>query len=454
MRLRFELEILRDVWAMTWPTITYSVLESLVLLTDVYMVGRLGTAVAKDAVSAVGISSQIMMLVMVSAFAVTVGTATLVAQFIGAGKRVEAGETARQALLAIFAVSWLLAVPMVVLSAPILRAMGADAGVLRFGVPYMQISFAGVVMVSLNFATSAIFRGSGDMITPLKIAAVINVLNLGLNYALIFGCGPFPALGVSGAALGTVISRGIGGVVAVYLLSRPGGRIQVRWANGLRPNWDVLRRMLRIGLPAAGTGLLRNGARTLFLRVLTATAASSSAAVSAYVVASRLSMTVILPALAFQAAATTLVGQAIGRGDRDQAERLAWEAIKLCALVMLVVSAALFFAAWPLTRFFHSDHAVYGASVQVIRFVAVGQVFASIAIVTSGALAGAGDTRPAFAYTAITDWGLTLPVAWALAIGLGLGASGAWWPLAIAPGVQAVLLVGRFARGAWRHITV
>ena len=115
------------------------------------------------------------------------------------------------------------------------------------------------------------FRGAGDMLTPLKIAVVINLLNMILNYLFIFGPGPFPALGVKGAAVGTVSARGLGGLVAVLVLSRPGGRIRVRWANGFRLRWDLLRRMFRIGLPAAGAGLFRNGARVLFFWVVART---------------------------------------------------------------------------------------------------------------------------------------------------------------------------------------
>ena len=447
MRLRFDAYLLKTVWALTWPTVTYSVLESLVGLADVYMVGRLG----KDAVSGVGLSNQVLMLVMVGAFAVTAGTTTLVAQFVGAGNREEAGETGRQALLAMFAVSWLIAIPMVLLSGAALRAMGAPQAALTHGVPYMRIVFGGVVVTSLNFASSAVFRGAGDMITPLKIAAGVNVLNVVLNYLYIFGPGPFPALGAAGAAVGTVVSRGIGGLTAVYLLSRPGGLIDVRWANGFRFRGDLLRRMLRIGLPAAGTGLLRNGSRTLFFRVVTATA-SAAVALPALTVAFRVRMIVVFPALGFQVAATTLVGQAIGRGDRDQAERLGWEAVKLCAVIMFVLSGIMFVGAWPLTKFFHKDPTVYASSLQVLRFVAVGQVFSAIAIAAGGALAGAGDTRPAFVYTAITEWLLTLPTAYVLANVVGLDAAGAWWPLAIAPVVQAALLVGRFAGGKWRRI--
>lgn len=449
MRLRFNLHILKVVWAMTWPTVTYSVLESLVGLTDVYMVGRLG----KDAVAGVGLSNQVLMLVMVTAFAVTAGTTTLVAQFVGAGNREEAGETGRQTLLAMFAVSWIVAIPMVVLAGPALRVMGAAPAVLAHGAPYMRIVFGGIVVTSLNFATSAVFRGAGDMITPLKIAGGVCVLNVGVNYLYIFGPGPFPAMGAAGAAVGTVVSRGIGGVVAVWLLSRPGGRIAVRWANGFRFRGDLLRRMLRIGLPSAGSGLLRNGSRTLFFRVVTATA-SAAVAVPALVVAFRLRMIVIFPALAFQVAATTLVGQAIGRGDHDQAERLGWEAVKLCTLIMLVLSAIMFGVAHPLSVLFHKDPAVHPQSVEVIRFVAIGQVFSAIAIAASGALAGAGDTRPAFSYTAITEWLLTLPPAYVLANIVGLDASGAWWPLAVAPAVQAALFIRRFAGGKWRHIQV
>jgi len=291
------------------------------------------------------------------------------------------------------------------------------------------------------------------MLTPLKIAAVINVLNMVLNYLFIFGPGPFPRLGVVGAAVGTVSARGLGGLVAVLILSRPGGRIRVRWANGFRLRWDLLRRMFRIGLPAAGAGLFRNGARVLFFRVVAATA-SWAVAIPALTVAFRLRMIVIMPALAFQVAATALVGQAIGRGDKDHAQRLGWEAIKLCGLVMLILSGAVFAAAEPISQLFHREEAVRAACVVVLRFVAFAQVFSALSIVSGGALAGAGDTRPALLYTIISQWLILLPLAVLLALVLKWDALGAWWAWGVAAVPHAALGLARFASGKWRRIQV
>jgi len=449
MRLLPERELVKAVWSLAWPTVTYALLQSLVQMADVFMVGRLG----RDAISGVGFSLQLMMLLMIGALAVSTGATTLVAQLVGAGEKREAGEAGRQAIITMFMFAGAVSVPVVILARPALRLMGADPPVLAHGVPYMQITFAGVALMGLNFAASAVFRGAGDVKTPVKIAAVTNAVNLVLNYLLIFGPGPVPALGVAGAALGTVSARGVAGIVSVVLLSRKGGKIRVRWANRLTLRPDLLRRMLRVGLPSAGAGFFRNGARVLFFRVVAATA-SHAVAIPALTVAFRMRMLAVMPALAFQVAATTLVGQAIGAGDRDRAGRLGWAAIRMCALIMVVVSAAVFVAARPITLLFHRDPSVYATSIQVLRSVAFGQVFSAVSIVTGGALAGAGDTRPALAYTVISQWLILLPLSILFGLVLGWDATGAWWAWAVAAVPHAGLALARFASGHWRRIRV
>jgi putative MATE family efflux protein len=449
MRLGFDGKLMRVVWSLAWPTVAFSVLQSLLEMADFLMVRHLG----KEAQAAVGFSQQFMMLVMIGALAVTAGTTTLVAQLIGAGRREEAGEAGRQGIVSIVLIGAVLAVPVVLAARPALTWMGAHDAVLAHAVPYLQLVFGGVPLVALNFVTSATFRGAGDVRTPLKIAAVANVANLGLNYAFIFGVGPLPAMGVPGAALGTVIARGISGMMGVAILSRPGGRVQVRWHHGLAFRGGLLRRMMRVGLPAAGAGLFRNGARFFYFKIVAATA-SYAAAIPALTGAMRMHMVVVMPALAFQVAATTLVGQAIGRGDRDEAERLGWEAIKFCAVIILIASAVQFVAAGRVAALFHREADVRAVSRQVLRFVAFGEVFMAISIAAGGALAGAGDTRPTLVYTFISQWVILLPLAAVLALTLHLDALGAWWAWSASAVPNAGLTVARFASGKWRHIVV
>jgi len=449
MNWRFDRELLARVWLLAWPTVVYSLLQTLVGLVDVYMVGRLGA----QAIAAVGFSQQILMLIMIGALAVSTGTITLVAQFTGAREPRTADRVAGQSLLSMFALGLMMGLPGVFLSWRLLALMGAQGVVLEQGSAYMGLLLAGAPFMMLNFTVAAIFRGAGDTLTPLKIALAVNVINVVGNWLFIFGIGPFPELGVAGAAVGTIIARVVGAGVGITLLASGRYRIRCRFrGEGGWVDLGLIRRMLKVGLPAAVQGFFRNGARVLFFRIV-AGSVVGTAATAALTVGSRLRMLIIMPSLAFQVAAAALVGQSIGAKEVKQAEGVGWETVKLCSAIMAVMTALLCVFAAPLMAVFSNNSAVIAVGTTMLRFFAVGQFFSAISIASSGALVGAGDTRPPLYYTIISQWALMLPLAWAL-MHAGLDPLGAWVAWLIAPIVQAALTLRRFHSGKWKHIRV
>jgi len=449
MNWRFDRELLARVWQLAWPTVVYSLLQTLVGLVDVYMVGKLG----KDAIAAVGFSLQILMLVMIGALAVSTGTITLVAQSTGAGDHRAAGRVAGQSLLSMFALGVAVAIPGVLLGRGLLVLLGARGSVLDQGSPYLRLMLGGSSLMMLNFTVAAIFRGAGDTLTPLKIALGVNVINVVGNYLFIFGVGPFPMLGVAGAAVGTIIARTFGAAVGISLLAS--GRYRVRCRFDHERGWvdlGLIKRMLNVGLPAAVQGFFRNGARVLFFKIVAGSVVGTTAT-AALTVGSRLRMLTIMPSLAFQVAAVALVGQSIGAGKLKQAEGVGWETVKLCTAVMVVVTVLLVVFASQLIDVFTDDAEVIDVGTTMLRFFALGQFFSAIAIASSGGLVGAGDTRPPLYYTVVSQWLLMLPLAWAL-MRMGLDPVGAWMAWSVAPIVQAALTLGRFRSGKWKHIKV
>ena len=439
----------RRIWALAWPTLVYSVLELSLGTADFLMVRGLGS----EATAAIGLNRQVTFLLESAALAVATGVITLVSQGVGAGNRAQVDGAIRQS----FRLVVLLGVPTTLVgylaSRPLLTALQASAETLAHGVPYLHIYFLGTLFLWTSVVAAAVFRGTGDTLTPLKLAAVVSVLNIGLNYVFVFGVGAVPAYGVAGAAIGTVAARGLGAAVYLVLLMRgtPHARLRVRPWGGV--DWGLVRRILRIGTSPALAAIARNGARLVYLALLGVVplGASLHAAVG---VGLQVRLVSVLPALAFQVASATLVGQAVGARRFDLAHSVGQRSVLLLGLIMAGVVAATFVLAEPIAALFIVDPEVAALGATVLRWFAVAQFFSSLSIGTQGALTGAGDTKPIFRYTVVTQWGVLLVLTLALLVGLGWEPEGALLAWVAAPAVQVLLMQRLFRSGRWRTLRV
>ena len=444
--------LLRRIWNLTWPLVVYNVLEMSVGMADFLMVRPLGPA----ATAAMGVSRQVTFLVEGAAIAISTGVITLVSQSVGAGRHEQLNEIVRQS----FRLVLLLGVPATVvgifLAEPLVAALHASDQTLAQGIPYLQIYFAGLVFLWGNFVGTAIFRGAGDVWTPLKLALGVNLLNVALNYGFIYGVGPWPPAGVAGAAMGTIVARGCGALACAAILWRGTRQLKsVRFTQGtagrrlLNWNWNWMRRILLIGVPMALAGLLRNGSRLVFLAIIGAGAAGVSfhAAVG---VGLQLRLLGILPALAFQTATASLVGQAIGRGDLEEAAVLGRRSVLLLAVMMAPVAALVIALAEPLAALFIASNETARLASTVIRWFAVAQFFSALSITAQGALIGAGDTAPAMRYSLISQWFTMLPLAYLLLAVVGWVPHGPLAAWTIAPVISFILTWRRLRSGRWR----
>ncbi len=441
-----ESDLVRRIWAMAWPTLLYSVLELSLGVADLLMVRGLG----HEATAAMGLTRQIAFLLEASALAVATGVIALVSQGVGAGDRRQVDGVIHQATRLVLLLTPPITLCGYLASRPLLVAMQADEAALAHGVPYLHIYFLGTVFLWGTVIPAAIFRGGGDAMTPLKLATVVGVLNVPLNYVFIFGAGPWAPMGVAGAAVGTVVARAIGCSLYLALLARGTrhGRIRFRPLLGL--DWPLIRRMLRIGMPPALAGVARNGARVVYLGLLGARALGASMHAAAGV-GLQVRLVSVLPALAFQIATATLVGQAVGAGNLDQAEALGRRSVQLLSLIMAGVVALTFVFARPLAALFIADAAVVPLAATVLRWFAVGQFFSSVSICVQGALTGAGDTKPILTYTLVTQWGLLLSMTFIALVGFGWEPEGPLAAWVAAPFVQLVLMGRLFLSGRWKQ---
>ncbi len=441
--------LIRPIYKLTLPVFLGSQLDNLVGLADIYMVGHLGV----DAMSAVGIARTLTMVVTVAMVAVTTGAFTLVAQAIGAGDPKEASSAAKQALTLVGFVGLGLSVIGLAIASPALYFLSPSAEVARLGIPYLMVFFGGLVFMNLNYAVQNCLHGAGDTRTPLYINLLISAVKLLASYGLIYGEWGLPALGIAGAAIGSVIGRIVGLVVGLWALHS--GRFALAFLPGTsyRPERELTRRIFKIGIPAALQGFFRNGSNLVFVKFLALTH-SPIAAVAAFTVGGQIERILRRGSLSFGTAAQTLVGQHIGSGDLDRADRYGWTTMLIGPLSMLLLGLPIALLGTHYMGLFTQDAAVVQIGVAYLWAVVLAEPFMALSIISGGGLRGAGDSRPPLNHTLVAQWLVRLPVSYVLAFVLGLDIYGLWIGLVVFSGVQGLLTSRRFAGGVWKTMRV
>lgn len=438
-----------SVVRLAWPVMVSNLLQTLTTTVDLIMVGSLA-GVAASAVAAVGLGGQFLWLFFGIMISISSGTIALVARAMGAGDRAEADHVLRQSLV----LGALLSVPLtligVVFARPLLAVFGAAPDVVDLGTPYIQVVSLSVFFQFLTFLGTAALRGAGDTLTPLWIGAIVNVVNFVANYNLIFGNAFVPALGVVGAGLGTSIAYAVGAasILTVFLRGRGKLRLSVR---GRWVRRDLVRRIFRIGWPAALEQMLFQGALLAWIVMV---AVFGTEALAAHQIGLRIQMFAFMPGFGFAIAATAIVGQNLGASRPEVAERRGWEATRWAVAVMGGTAAAIFVLAPWIARVFIADPEVVGLTVTFIRIhslsiPAVGAFFA-----IDGALRGAGDTRYPLLTSFTGMYGIRLPLSYLLGFVSPIGLIGVWASLVVEYWCRAGLISVRFRRGRWKALKV
>ncbi len=436
----------RALLVLSIPMILEMVMESLFSVIDILFVSRIGV----EAVATVGLTESVITLVYSISIGMSMGATAMVARRIGEKNPVAAAVASVQAIGIGVLVSALIGMVGVVYADRILELMGGSEEVVRDGAIYTRIVMGSNVVIMLLFLLNGIFRGAGDASLAMQSLWLANGINIILDPVLIFGIGPFPELGLKGAAIATATGRGVGVLFQFWLLIRGSSVVRLTLEH-LRIRWDIIRRLVKVSANGAMQFLISSASWIFLMRII---ALFGDEAVAGYVIAIRLIIFTILPSWGLSNAAATLVGQNLGAGEPDRAERSVWRAGLINTIFLVTVSLVYMILAPQIIQFFDDTPAVVEAGVVTLRIICLGYIFFSYGMVLSQAFNGAGDTRTPMLINIFCFWMVEIPLGYFLAVTLDMGLAGVCWAIAIAETALAIIAAILFRRGNWKKVTI
>jgi putative MATE family efflux protein len=433
----------RAILLLAIPMVLEMVLESLFAVVDVLWVGRLGA----NAVATVGLTESLLALVFSIGIGLAMSTTAMVARRIGEKDPQDAAIAGAQAIFLGLLISLAIGIPSFIFAPQLLRLMGAPPEVIATGTGYARIALGGCGAIVMLFLNNAIFRGAGDAAIAMRLLWVSNILNLILDPCLIFGLGPFPRLGVTGAALATFTGRSLGVLYQFYRLMKGTDRLRIP-PSLLRLNPRVMWRLIRVSL----TGILQFAiANTSWIAMVRIVSVFGAAALAGYTIAIRIVIFVILPSWGLSNAAATLVGQNLGAGHPERAEQAVWRTGLYNMLFLGLIGVVFIVSATPLVRLFTHDPAVVPLAASALRILSYGNIAYAYGMVMLQAFNGAGDTLTPTIVNFFGFWVLEIPLAWWLSLHQGLHSTGVFVSIVIAQAAVAATGMLLFRRGKWKR---
>lgn len=436
----------RSILLLAIPMVLEMLMESVFAVVDIFWVSHLGT----DAAATVGLTESLLTIIYALAIGLSIGGMAMVARRIGEQNPDGAARAAVQSIALALLVSIVIAVVATPFAPKLLALMGGSPWVVEHGSAFTRVMLAGNATVVLLFMVNAIFRGAGDAAIAMRTLWLANWINIVLGPCLIFGLGPFPKMGIVGAAIATNIGRGTGALFALSKLMRSGGRFDVRREH-LRIEPAIILRLLR--LSGTGTFQVFIGMAS-WIGLVRIISSFGSNAVAGYTFGIRVILFALLPSWGMANAAATMVGQALGAGDPERGERAVWKA-GFYNMIFLGIVGVLFIVFAPqIIWFYTSDPNVAQYGVDCLRIVAYGFLFYAYGMVLGQSFNGAGDTWTPTVINLFVFWLWEIPLAYVLSVVLGLGPRGVFIAITIAFSMLAVVSGAVFRQGRWKRKVV
>ena len=424
------------------PMMLEMAMESIFAVVDIAFVARLGT----DAVAAVGITEALITVLYAVAIGLGMGITAMVSRRIGAKDAEGAARVTGQSIWVGVLLSAGIGIFGVIHARDLLTIMGASDSVIDTGAGFTAVLLGGSFSIIYLFVLNAAFRGAGDAAVALRSLWIANGINIILDPCFIFGLGPFPEMGVTGAAVATTIGRSIGVAYQLWYLLRGSGRLEFRLGH-LRFIPSLAWRMIRISFGGIGQFLIATASWIGIMRIV---AMFGSPAIAAFTIALRSMEFIFLPAWGLGNAAATLVGQNLGAGQPERAEQSAWKAAKYNAAFMAFAGVILVAFAQTITGWFTSEPEVIRVGTRCMQILGLGFPMYAVGMVVVQAMNGAGDTETPMTLNLVSFWLVQIPLAFVLATMTRLGPDGAFIAVVAGESLLTILSVIVFRRGGWK----
>lgn len=432
----------RAILLLSIPAVLEMIMESIFVVADIFFVSRLGS----DAVATVGLTESLITVVYAISLGLATATTSMVSRRIGEKQPDKASHTAVQAILAGLLVSVVIAVPGLLFAEELLDLMGASREISEGMSAYTRIMLGSNIVIMLLFIINAVFRSAGDAAVAMRVLFLGNLLNLVLDPCLIFGLGPFPEMGITGAAVATVIGRGIAVIYQLWLLFF--GRMRVSLTlKHLRIDFLVIARLFRLSMGSIGQNLIGTSSWIALVRIISV---FGSEIVAGYTIAIRVITFVLLPSWGIANAASTLVGQNLGAGKPERAEKSVMVTGIVNMILLGLVGTFLVLFPGPVIRLFIDEPGVVNSGIEGLRIISIGFIAYGFGMVLVNSFNGAGDTTTPLKINIFAFWCIEIPLAWFLALKSGMNESGVFIAIVVAESLMTLTAWLIFRRGKWK----
>lgn len=437
-----EGKLSRAIFLLSIPAVLEMVMESVFVIVDIYFVSKLGA----NAVATVGITESMITIIYAIAIGLGMATTSMVSRRIGEKKYDAAAVAAVQAILTGIIVSLIIGLPGAIFSKGLLNMMGASRDIIDNMSGYTTLMLGGNMVIMMLFIINAIFRSAGDAAIAMKVLWIGNIINIVLDPCLIFGLGPFPEMGITGAAVATTIGRGTAVLVQFYVLFYGKKRIRISRKH-LVINFKIMYKLLRLSFGSIGQNLIGTTSWIALVRILSS---FGSEVVAGYTIAIRIIGFTLLPSWGLSNAASTLVGQNLGAKKPERAEKSVWATGWVNMILLGVIGAVFVISPEVFIRMFISDDNVVKSGILCLRIVSIGFISYGLGMVLVNSFNGAGDTSTPLKINIFAFWLVEIPLAWFLALKAGFNEEGVYIAIVVAESLMTLIAWLVFRRGRWK----
>lgn len=433
----------RAIFLLSVPMVLEMLMESLFAVVDIFFVSRLGD---NDAIATIGLTESVLTIIYSLAMGISMGATAMVARRVGEKDIPAAQVAAAQAIYIGIGLSLLISVVGILFATDILHLMGASESLIQNNSGYTRLMLIGNITIVMLFIINGIFRGAGNAAIAMRSLIISNSLNIALAPVFILVL----KMGVQGAAVATMIGRGTGVLYQVYHLTRGKGLIRLN-VNNLAVRWDIIWRLIKVSAGGTGQFIIASASWIFLVRIIST---FGSAALAGYTIGIRVIVFAIMPAWGMANAAATLVGQNLGAGLPERAEKSVYRSAFLNMIFLGIVTVIFYTLAGPIVGIYTDDPTVLQSGMQCLKIVSLGYVFYAYGMVIIQSFNGAGDTLTPTILNVFGFWLFQIPFAYLMAIVLDFKTTGAYIAIVSAESAMAIAAILIFRRGKWKNVKI